>query len=119
MKGMNQFAKTHSHALTLLKGSMEKKKANFYVEKGYPSLNHFLVQKHRTPFYGEIEMGVKKIKGNIQHHVHCFLREIHPLLLKLLLKMNNYVLMNDGNPKFRIIHQHLKLVITLITKQLN
>ena len=63
MKGMNQFAKTHSHALTLLKGSMEKKKANFYVEKGYPSLNHFLDQKHRTPFYGEIEMGVKKIKG--------------------------------------------------------
>ena len=51
---MNQFAKTHSHALTLLKGSMEKKKANFYVEKGYPSLNHFLDQKHRTPFYGEI-----------------------------------------------------------------
>ena len=68
---MNQFAKTHSHALTLLKGSMEKKKANFYVEKGYPSLNHFLDQKHRTLFYGEIEMGVKKIKGNIQHHVHC------------------------------------------------
>ncbi len=55
MKGMNQFAKTHSHALTLLKGSMEKKKANFYVENGYPSLNHFLEQKHRTPLYGEIE----------------------------------------------------------------
>ena len=60
MKGMNQFAKTHSHALTLLKGSMEKKKANFYVEKGYPSLNHFLDQKHRTHFMERLRWGLKK-----------------------------------------------------------
>lgn len=122
MKSMNHLVEVQPRTLKMMatreEGIRDKKSLNFYSENEQSPLIISSLEQAITRLGEEVEEFTKMVKGYIQQGMNNLLRAIHPALLKLLLNMNQCVLMNDGNPKFRIIQQHLNLLIKLITKQL-